>query len=237
MFSMTLAGVCALVSQVLGTWGNLAQIQLNHRRQSTEGLSFFYWESRVWSKLPWFAFIFSLKSIDYSLMGSIALALIPPFIILHQFVKYQPRVDSILWKRVKGQYLLLGIALFLAILAREQISALGVLLSILPVVCAFISVGIGGLAQFRCNYLRGNGDAVAGERYQLLVVSNLLWLAYGISKGLEMGWSESWTICCCSALGASVYTLLSLQYLLFARKKESSGGEPIPSLPRIPAIP
>ena len=227
MWTLPLAGLCALASQVLSTWGNFAQIRLNARRRSTEGLSFFYWESRVWSKLPWFAFVLSLRTVDYSLLASMALALIPPFLVLHQFAKYQLRKDSVFRQRIRIQYGFLLVSLCLALLARESIAGLGILLAVIPVVCTIISVAGGGLAQFQCNRLRGNSEAVAGERYILLVISNLLWFTYGTTKGLQHGWDEAWTICCCSGIGTLVYLTLSLQYASLRGNGKSSPQETV----------
>ena len=219
MTDLNSIGCCAILTQLLGTWGSFAQIRLNRRRTSTEGLSFFYWESRVWSKLPWFAFGLSLKTVDWSIILSIALALIPPFLVLHQFQKYSrsrsPQERAALQMRLCGQYGLLVFTLVLAILAREKLATLGVLLSVAPVFCTAISVAGGGLAQFRLNNLCGSTAAVAGERYILLVICNLLWLHYGITKGLLMGWSEAWTVSTCSAIGVAVYAILVIQTAIF----------------------
>lgn len=223
MWSLQCAGCLALLCQLLGTWGNLLQIRLNAERRSTDGLSFFDWEARVWSKLPWLAFIFSVQKFDSALLASILLSLVPPFIVLSQFIRYSPAA-AVYRPRVRIQYLLLVTALLLALTARTTISELGFVLAVLPVVCTLISVAGGGSSQFRHNQLRGDCSAVAGERYFLLIASNLLWLLYGVTKGCTSGWEGAWTVAASSSIGLVVYVVLATQFIALSPGVGSRGG-------------
>ena len=209
---ISLVAAVAVSSQIFAWMGLYDQFKLTALRATTEGLSLFEAEARLWGKLPWILFAFSLPEVDLGVLVSNVVGISLATLLLTQFSFYRVIGDSQTNKRVAFQLLLLGSTVALALLSRFFLQQTAIIWSFAPVVASMISIPLGTYSQYQKNRLLQSTSALSLRRYKTLVSSYVLWFLYGFIKGTSTGWDGAWAICVSTGIGIIASSAVLAQF-------------------------
>lgn len=211
MFTVWLLGSLAVCGNALCWWGAWRQIRHTYVLGSVSGLSLFEAESRIWGKLPWFLFAFSLSSVDWPVVAANGVGVLLAMGLLFFFLRFG--ANSKVKLRVVCQILLLGAVVSLAAFYRDMLIANRVALALLPIPVSIAALVLGNSAQLLLTRRCQDASGICVWRYAAFLLSGLLWILYGAVKGSIVGWDESLTIVSVASIGVVMNGALLLTIL------------------------
>ena len=185
---------------LLYSYGALEQYRLNKARKSVVGLSLLDCEIRVWGKYPWIVYAICLSYVDWWLLLLNTIGIVLNGVILCQHIKYSDVGNHRVAARVFTVFTLGVLTLILCLTCPELIKSQRNLIEVAPILFTTIILPFAVNSQRRLN-AQLSTMAISTTRYASYVLLNMSSLAYGVSKGLENGWHDSWTICAVATYG------------------------------------
>lgn len=220
MTSLQFFGLLALFSTIFCSWGTLEQVLHTARIKCVDGLSLCDCESRLWGKLPWFLYAFSLPVVDLPVLLTNIIGASLALTLLYQYFVYAER-SRITQCRVWLQYFLFGLTLALLIAGRAFLTQFQFVFASLPVYATLFALGVGSAMQLHSVASRRSSHALARRRYVAYLAGGTLWLVYGISRYHQLGWTESWTVIVTASLGIAMNAAILQQLTRSAARQPS----------------